>query len=179
MRIINIAIISSVFLSIQCRPSSEGMDCYRKTVESGITHLKWASDMEKWYAGKDQEVDHFITHYGFDKSKPVVWNSVVYLYGRYVVTLQVKIIVDYKNCKISKPVSPASLFVHEIRVIKVSPSGQISSRIGDQEVYSDKVWPLLEKSSGDLESLPMKIVKDDPLSDFNKFRDAWGKDIVR
>ena len=164
-------------LTSQGCSSSPDMACYKKAISSGVKTLKWPSEMEKWYGKKDTGVDHFITHFGFDASSPVVWNSVVYLHDRYVLTLQVKVKVDYNACKVVGPVGPMTFFVDEIVDVKILPNGQVSSRDGQQKTFSATEWSLLEKKSGELDALPMVVLKSSPTPGFEDFRRAWRKDL--
>ncbi len=154
-----------------------GADCYEKTVLSGMGSLKWASQIEKWYG--PQDVDHFITHFGFDKNKPRTWNSVAYLHGRYILTVQIPVDINYKKCSVIRVAGKPKIDLAEIKSIEILPGEKVSTRYHDGAACSEDDWALLEDAGGDLKVLPLNIEKSDPHPLFDQYREAWGRDIIR
>ena len=109
------------FLILPCTtlilPGCAGRANHESTVKSARTAIPAAVQMEEIFG----EVDHFITHYGFD-AKPKPWNSEVHFGGRYVLTMQVDVTIDYTRNVITKVGNP--IFVlYEITKIEKDDNG--------------------------------------------------------
>jgi hypothetical protein len=137
--------------------------------------------MEEWFDHHD--IDHFITHYG--RKGQLTWNSVAFLYGRYILTVQVKVEVDYKNCEILKVIGDPKIFLHEVDRLRIEGGQVIGSTMkfdGLPQEYEPEKWNELELNNGDLNifSIPDKhIRKNDPIKRFQEYRRMSGKDIVQ
>src|SRR6266481_3389857 len=85
------------------------MSDYIQTVKSGLDTLPWPKEMEALFG----EGDHFVTHYGFSLG-PNKWNTEIFFGGRYTLTLQVDVDIDYKGDTIRSNVSPAKFYLWEV-----------------------------------------------------------------
>jgi hypothetical protein len=81
------------------------MSDYKETVWSGIATRPWPTEMEALFG----EGDDFITEYGFS-AEPRVWSAEIYFCGRYRLTMQVGLEVDYDNHIVTKHTSPPNLY---------------------------------------------------------------------
>jgi hypothetical protein len=85
-------------------------EIYKKMVRSGIQVLKWPAEMEHLFG----DSDHFITHWGFHDPGPRLWNSEVYFGGRFCLTMQVEVEVDYKTCAVIRTVAPPKFYLRKV-----------------------------------------------------------------
>jgi hypothetical protein len=75
---------------------------YTAACKSAATRLPVAVEFEELFPGK---TDHFITHFGFNRhggDKTNTWNSEAYFSGRYSLTMQIEVKVDYWANTISR-----------------------------------------------------------------------------
>ena len=68
------------------------MTDYRAAHLSAKQSLPIAVQMEELFG----DADHFITHFGFSGQKANTWNTEVFFDGRYTITMQVEILIDYR-----------------------------------------------------------------------------------
>jgi hypothetical protein len=66
---------------------------YQEVHRNGIESIPWAKQMDEHWG---EDVDHFITYFGSDK-QPLIWNSEVFFGGRFRLSLQVPVNVDYDD----------------------------------------------------------------------------------
>lgn len=95
---VSLALILGVFISC-----GDPMSDYVKTVQSGIAKLPWPKQIENLLG----DADHFITHYGFSPG-PKEWQTDVYFYGRYELTMVVNVDIDYGKHIVKTNVAPQS-----------------------------------------------------------------------
>jgi hypothetical protein len=119
------------------------MKDYKATVKSGGAAIPAAAQMEELFP----EVDHFITHYGFD-NKPKLWNSEAFFGGRYILTMQVMVDVDYTNRKV-KQVGEPRFYLQEIQRIE----GIYHSYAGDGAEFGLEKWKQLFEAGGELSAI--------------------------
>ncbi|WP_146117700.1 MULTISPECIES: hypothetical protein [Pirellulaceae] len=91
---------------------------YERIHWDGSKKIPWAVEMEKQYP----DIDHFITHFGIDNNLPTIWNSEVHFGDRYVITLQVPVVIDYKLETLQVTGEP-KFFLSEITSVEVDGSG--------------------------------------------------------
>lgn len=107
---------------------------YERIHLNGIAKVPWAVKMEQRYP----EIDHFITHFGMDAKLPNVWNSEAYFGGRYVITLQVPVAIDYEDETLRVTGEP-SFFLTEISTVAVDGSGTYGDSLDFGKAEFDKL----------------------------------------
>ena len=86
--------------------SGSTIDDYFATHHSAKTRLPVAVEFESLFPG---ETDHFVTQYGFNRyvgDRTNTWNSEAYFAGRYSLTMQVEVVVDYKDNSVMRAGTP-------------------------------------------------------------------------
>ena len=145
---------------ISCGRSTD----YKATVRSGISNLPWPNQMEALFG----EGDHFITHYGFD-SKPKQWNTEVYFAGRYMLTLQVDVAIDYSTDTVLTNTIPAKFYLTEIAKIEKSPAGRLSIEFSNGWDLNEEQWSQLVAAKGDWSVLGISLRLSDPVPGFDEY----------
>lgn len=165
--------IASALAMGGCMPLPTMSD-YKATVASARTALPVAVEIEKLFG----DADHFITHYGFD-SKPKTWNTEVHFGGRYVLTMQVTVNVDYKANAIT-PIDEPRFWLHEIRTVEKMPGGGYSTTYNgrSQVEFSLSDWRAFRDSNGNVAALGVAENKD-PVPLFDEYVAATRRDRVR
>jgi|ERR1041384_7378827 hypothetical protein len=166
----NYALILLVLITISC----DWLTAYKQTVRSGIATLPWPKQMEELYG----EGDHFITHYGFD-TKPKHWNTEVFFGGRYVLTIQVYVVIDYAKNAVVKTTAPAKFYVKEVAQVETLPDGRVSTKYGSGWELDETQWNQLVTAKGDWSVLGISLKTNDPVSGFDAYVKAWSGPRVR
>jgi hypothetical protein len=143
------------------------MKNYIKTVKSGIDRLPWPKEMEALFG----EGDHFITHFGFDPG-PKDWQTEVYFGGRYRLTLQVEIDIDYKTCLVKTNVSAPKFYLLEVESI-VRKNGGIEANLSGQWILDKVKWKRLVDSNGDWLAVGLPIRTNSPVPGFEDYVKGW------
>jgi len=122
------------------------MSDYIATVASARSALPVAVQIEELFG----DADHFITHFGFDK-KPKTWNTEVHFGGRYRLTMQVLVVVDYKKTTVTCVGEP-KFWLKEISNVEYSPDGGHSASFNSSHeiTFSLSEWHGFYESEGDL-----------------------------
>jgi hypothetical protein len=122
-----------------------GMDDYKATVRSASTAIPVAVQMEKLFP----EIDHFITHYGraFGEG-PKVWNSEAYLGGRYYLTMQVDVDIDYTTRQVTQAGDP-KFYLTEYKKVMPLGRGAYESTISRDFRFGPQEWKKLFAARGD------------------------------
>lgn len=146
---------------------------YREVLKSGRAEIPWVSTVERYFP--EQDIDHFITHYGFDE-KAKQWQTVVYFGDRYRMQIIQSVNINYKTKKVTSLESDFDFVINE--VISYDPASREAS-YGAQARGGPKEWQKFEDAKGDLSSLPLKIVTDNPLDHFDSYRKGWGEGLIK
>jgi hypothetical protein len=148
-----VLILASAGLLASCkgRGVQNGMQDYIATHQNGIRAIPWAQQMDNHFGREN--VDHFITHYGFGE-QPLDWNSEVHFGGRFVLTLQVPVNVDYSTNSVSIAGKP-SFFLRAASKIEQLPDGRLPMHYETrlQREFQEETWKKLVASDFDLATL--------------------------
>ncbi len=156
-------------------PLSFDLPKYEAAVQSGFVVMPETLQIEELFG----EADHFITHYGFPQETHT-WNSEVYFYGRYVLTMQAKVQMDKEFRRVEKVVVAPVFYLNEIRSVDFDHNGQIGCRYGGTQTnFGIDKWHKLYKAKGDFSVLGLKVVRDQPVKDVDKLGNAVRKNRVR
>lgn len=145
---------------------------YRQIHMSARTSLPAAVQIEELFG----DADHFITHYGMRSEKSNIWNTVTYFGGRYELTMQVRVRVDYDKKCIEVAGSPEFSLV-EIRRVRKSTSGLIGADCGKNFRFSEDEWQKVLASGGDFSVIGIELDASS-VADFDDFVAAVRKDRV-
>ncbi len=133
-------------------------DIFRlQTVLSAKKSLPIAVEMESRFG----EADHFITHYGFPSQKTNTWNTEVFFGGRYVLTMQVKVAIDYGHRSFTQVEKPV-FYLKEVtkvtltRIEGVDEPG-VSGDNGFSTRFSEVEWKTLYESHGDFSEIGIEL----------------------
>ena len=146
-----------------CSPSK---DDYKKTVQNGIKTIPHVDEIRRMFP--DKPIDHFITQFGFDKSVPVMWNTEVFFGGRYILTYQVYVSVDYSGKRIVKTTSQSHfVLVEASRVFDASPETLGADFSADYK-FEESDWKKVVAAGGDFSVIGIAI-KTNPVARFDEF----------
>jgi hypothetical protein len=155
-----------------CGGKSDPWGDYKMVIESGRKKIPWVRNVEMYFPVEN--IDHFITHYGFDR-EPRTWQTVVYFQGRYRMQIVQDISIDYRKKEVTGVVGEMDFVINE--VIRIDEN--LESTYGKQARGKKVEWEKFEKSGGKLSALPLRIELDQPLERFDEMRAAWGKGIIK
>jgi hypothetical protein len=148
-----LALIALAGLVASCGPSANTqLSDYKATVLSGIKVLPWAKEMETLFG----EGDHFITHYNFSPG-PKTWNTEIFFGGRYELTLQVDVEIDYKQRLVVRTVTSPRFYLREIDSIQIAPSGHVAGSYSNDWTFDEVRWKKLVASGGDWSQIGISI----------------------
>lgn len=168
-----LVVFLTAFVCAGCGKSASKMDDYRATLRSGQKEIPWAATVERYFPAKN--IDHFITHYGFD-GDPKEWQTVVYFEGRYRMQITQDVEIDYRKNRIVRTLGEMKFVINEVAEIE---AGTFRASYGGQARGGAKEWKNFEDGNGKLSSLPLTIRPNDPVENFDAYRAAWGKDIIK
>ena len=157
---------SLVVVCLGCKSEKQQLSDYVKTVQSGFIVLPWPAQMEAMFG----DADHFITHYGFS-SEPKTWNSEVCFGGRYILTMQVEVTVNYRKNKVDEINSTPSFSLRELEVIRpgINAGEGSGASIANQWKFGQDEWKKLVESHGHWRVLNIPVNTNNPLPNFDVF----------
>jgi hypothetical protein len=112
--------------------------------------------------------DHFITHYGFD-SNPKPWNTEVFFAGRYTLTLQVDVTIDYDRHLVKTNVAPPIFYLHEVAKILRGPKSVEGAEFSGQWVLDESKWEKLVDAKGNWSAIGVDLKTNSPVSGFSDY----------
>lgn len=154
---------------------SQNWDEYKATVRSARAVLPIAVQMEEVFP----IADHFITHFGFD-SGPKMWNTEVFFGGRYTLTMQVDVEIDYKAKTITKVVGEPKFYLHEVQNIQILPDGRASSSYNsrNEKRFGSAEWEKIRQANGELSTLGL-TANTEAVQHFDEYVSQWRRDRIR
>ena len=114
---------------------------------------------EKLFPGSE----HFISYYTGQAGTPR-WNSKTLIHGRYILSMQFDITVDTAGTKVTAAAAP-QFQLREVISAVPSPSGQtsITYNPASHRDFGPEEWKALETSGGDLSTLGIEVIRDQPV----------------
>src|SRR3569832_1380884 len=111
--------------------------------------------------------DHFITHFGFDDA-PNMWNTEVFFGGRYTLTMQVDVEIDYDAKRVTKVFGEPKFYLHEAQNVEILPDGraQVSYAGQHERTFGPNGWTKLYNSKGDLAVIDLRT-ENEPVKSFD------------
>ena len=149
------------------RPFGHGQSLarYREVVQSGFEKIPQSLEIEELFG----EADHFITHWGMEDG-PLHWNSEVYFYGRYSLTMQVYVEVDGRYGKVIRMVDEPEFLLCEYTAARPEGSGGgWGADPGEQHWLSPAEWKTLVENNGDFSAIGITVYRDRPVPGFDGF----------
>ena len=148
---------------------NDQMSDYIKTHQSGLKVLPWPLQMEALFG----RGDHFITHYDFSPG-PKTWNTNIFFGGRYEITLQVDVDIDYANHAVKGAVSEPKFYIAEVESLELHPNGSYSAFYSNNWVLNEGQWNKLVAAKGDWSVLGIPIKPSDPpIPGFDGYAKGW------
>lgn len=117
-------------------------------MKAAAIKLPEAVEMETLYGS----ADHFITYTDSGNKKPSIWNTVVYFGGRYELTMQAKIQIDYST-ETATVVDGPDFFLGEVESVTVpnppSPGGGgVAASYSRDLKFTGKEWKKVYEAGG-------------------------------
>ena len=162
------------FFFVACQ-SKANLNCYKSVIDDGVKKVDFAKSSGKCF--KRENVDHFITHFGFTNPQERQWQTTIYLHSRYVLRIWQPVEIDYTNCSIIGVVGRPNGVIQELSSVSRNKSGMISTIYKGQTDLSPEMIEKLIKNDFDFESIQVTLEEAQPIKGFSQFRKEWGKDI--
>lgn len=173
-----VALLLSV-LAMSCRDINYSEKGYKKAVRSGLKMIPEAKQIEELLG----DSDHFISYSG-SRSVGNNWNTEVYFYGRYVLTMQVPVRMGYEFDEVLEVLDEPKFYLVEVRSIEFYGNDNnpgASFEQGDDYPYpfTAKDWAKVYQAKGDFSVIGIDLKKDQPVKDFEKYVHAKRRDRVK
>ena len=139
-----------------------GYGGYVATIRSARTTLPIAVEIERQFGS----ADHFITHYGFRTEKTNIWNTEVFFGGRYTLTMQVEIEIDYGR-NTFKPVADPKFYLLETLDVD-SRTEQVHTRFSHDFKFSLEEWMNVYKNKCNFSVIGIDL-NNEPVADFDAY----------
>jgi hypothetical protein len=160
-----LALLLTIGILASCgRCKQDTMSDYIQTVKSGLDTLPWPKEMEALFG----EGDHFVTHYGFSPG-PKKWNTEIFFGGRYTLTLQVDVDIDYKGHTIRSNVAPAKFYLWEVGALIRGARGVEGADIAGQWIFDEAKWKRLVQAKGDWSAIGIPVNTNSPIEGFDDY----------
>ena len=130
---------------------------YNSVLTSGSQKITEAVAFRTLFSNTHEFLTYFDGYYGEPQ-----WNSKALLHGRYVLTLQCKIGVDYAKSAVTNYQTPR-IFLTEIVSLERLASGQTSATHGTNLTFNIDQWKQLMESHGAFESLGVNLSTNSPI----------------
>ena len=153
-----LVIFVGIVMAIQygCADMSDGG--HREAVYSGLKVVPQAVQIESLFG--TGSADHFISHFGKSfGTGPKKWNTDVYFGGRYSLTMQADVEIDYSTNRIVKVIGEPIFILMEHEKIVSSTGGGLEglqSFTGESLIFGPKEWKVFFDSNGDFTTLGLK-----------------------
>jgi hypothetical protein len=167
-----------VSVTVGCSPATPMkpfvMADYVATVRSARTAIPLALQMEELFP----VADHFITHYGFGSS-PRIWNTIIYFGGRFELSMQVDVEIDYAANRIKKIVGEPAFVLWEVKRLTLRDDGRTDAEMrGEHERhFRPAQWKLIYDSKGDLSPIGLKG-EGSQVEHFDAYVSSWRRPRV-
>jgi hypothetical protein len=150
---------------------------YDETVKHGIETVPEVQEIKQLFPMIP--ADNFISNYGFDRN-PAIWNTQVFFGGRYTLTYQVSVLIDYDNDKIIKVVAEPKFSLEEVsRVFDDTPEN-VGADFVKGNIFGTEEWNKVIASKGDFSVIGIYIKTNAPVPRFDDYVRATraGRNVV-
>ena len=162
-------------MNLQSADILKDLECHDKVVRHGVETLILPKEVETLFG--DTNVDHFISNFG-SKTHAPLWNSVSYFAGRYELSLQVPIAIDYDKCRLIGATNSAMAQINEVIKVDISKSGIAEATMKGQWRLNENEWKWLVKNNGDWSVVKVPILTNAPVKGFDEYM-RQGREPVR
>ncbi len=102
------------------------------------------------------------------------WDTTVYFGGRYELTMQADIRIDYGNNRIIRVIGEPLFVLWEIEKVEILPDGRTYAtyRTQNERRFGLKEWESIRQSKGDLSSIGIKM-KTDEVENWHEYVRQW------
>lgn len=138
-------------VKVQMNASAPTMADYRAAVSSGRNSIPVAVEIEEMFP---ECTDHFITHFGF-ANQPTIWNSESHFGGRYCLTMQLDIGVDYERNVVTAKSAPR-FWLKEIVKVQQMSAGRFQAHYGQMREFAYEDWVRFKESDGDVSTIGLR-----------------------
>lgn len=156
-------LLCPVLLSCQGVTGSD----YNKVHLDGLSKIASATEIESLLG----DSDHFITHFGFAGETSNLWNTEVYFGGRYSLTMQVNIVVDYKNGVVEKVLDEPKFYLFTYGRIEQRANGNMAADISGQHIFGLADWERVYAADGDFSVIGLTLDRT-PIPEFSHYVNA-------
>lgn len=132
---------------------------YKRAVAKAVKSEPNVAAFERLFPGSE----HFITYYTGEHGTPK-WNSKALIHGRYILTMQFDVSIDSGGTKLTATTVP-QFYLMEVAGVVQTPGGQTSIMYNgeSQRQFGLNEWKAIESSGGDLSTLGLNVVRDQPI----------------
>ncbi len=157
------------------------LEGYKNTIRHGIQSIPHVTEIRRLFP--DAPTDHFITNYNIEKQKPHVWNTEVFFGGRYTLTYEVDVVINYNEHR-----------YNEHRIEKVVSSGKFNLRSfariaqGDGDFdrfewdrhFGETEWNKVVEAGGDLSVIGIRLdLKSPPIPGWDDYVRRWSEPRIK
>lgn len=153
-------------MNVQSADILKELECHDKVVRHGVETLILPKEVESLFGATN--VDHFISNFG-SKTHAPMWNSVTYFAGRYDLSLQVPIAIDYDKCRLIGATNSAMVQINEVTKVELSKSGIAEATMKGQWRLNENEWKWLVKNKGDWSVVKVPILTNAPVKGFDEY----------
>jgi hypothetical protein len=144
-------------------PFSWTLFAYRSALEDAPKTIEAAGQFLKLYPDAECHFSYYTGQYG-----PPTWVGTTGLYGRYILQMQVVVTFSSSGRKV-KSFGEPKCYLTEVKDVTIQEDGRVAYNAGATQVqFGPQEWKTLVENRGDLSSLGVTIVKDQPIPDFDK-----------
>ena len=145
------------------QPRTFNMKNYTQAVKSGFKKIPEAMQVEQLFG----EADHFISYSG--PYVPQEWNTEVFFYGRYELTMQVQVKTNSAFSEVTEVVGEPKFYLHEVKEIRGADAGEARYNGSGQRTFGLTEWKKIYNAKGDFSVIGITIHKDQPVDNFDRF----------
>jgi hypothetical protein len=149
-----------------------GMQSYNAVHGAARETIPAALEIEETFG---PQVDHFITHYGI-RSARNIWNTEAFFGGRYMLTMQVDVRIDYSRRQVV-PTDAPTFFLHEVISVDVLSDGQQHTRFGRSWEIGVDDWQVVYSNGGDFSRIGI-VLDDTATPGFSQYVRGLRKDRI-
>jgi hypothetical protein len=154
-------------MNVQSADILKELECHDKVVRHGVETLILPKEFESLFGATN--VDHFISNFGSKTHHAPIWNSVTYFAGRYELSLQVPIAIDYDKCRLIGATNSAMVQINEVTKVELSKSGIAEATMKGRWRLNENEWKWLVKNKGDWSVVKVPILTNAPVKGFDEY----------
>jgi hypothetical protein len=140
---------------------------YQRALADGKTRIGYVAEFDKLFPKSCSYFSYYTGEYG-----PPTWNSVTGLYGRYILSMEVPVVLTSDRSGIKTFGTPRWHLV-EVASTSALENGAFTYWAGDTQMeFGEQEWRKIADKGGDISVLGINAIKDKPVPDFER---CWRK----